>query len=158
MSPPATLHTAHHLHCTKRATCPLTKLITLGPLMPLQRVLSCTSKTHLHIQKCILIISRQLRILVFPVPDTRFVRRPSSVRLCLRPPAVGFSRLSCVWPAGGCAPPVIFKKNHTPHRAAHRPTPLTHTKQRQLLTHRPTPAYRAPPPTLHTAHATPPAL
>jgi hypothetical protein len=39
------------------------------------------------------------------------------VRLCLRPPAVGFTRLSCVWPAGGgCAPPVISKKTYVlPH-------------------------------------------
>jgi hypothetical protein len=47
----------------------------------------------------------------FP-PDIGCVRRPSSVRLCLRPPAVEFTRLSCVWPAGGgCAPPVIPKKS-----------------------------------------------
>jgi hypothetical protein len=43
--------------------------------------------------------------------DIGCVRRPSSVRLCLRPPAVEFTRLSCVWPAGGgCAPPVISQK------------------------------------------------
>ena len=45
-------------------------------------------------------------------PDIGCVRRSLSVRLCLWPPAVGFTRLSCVWPAGvGCAPPVIFQKN-----------------------------------------------
>ena len=44
-------------------------------------------------------------------PDIGCVRRPSSVRLCLRPPAVEFTRLSYVWTAGGgCAPPVISKK------------------------------------------------
>jgi hypothetical protein len=44
-------------------------------------------------------------------PDIGCVRRPSLVRLCLRPPAVEFTQLSCVWPAGGgCAPPVISKK------------------------------------------------
>ena len=45
-------------------------------------------------------------------PGIGCVRRPSSVRLCLRPPAVGLCPAVCVWPAGGgCAPPVTFKKN-----------------------------------------------
>jgi hypothetical protein len=34
-------------------------------------------------------------------PDIGCVRRPSLVRLCLRPLAVEFTRLRCVWPAGG---------------------------------------------------------
>ena len=33
-------------------------------------------------------------------PVIRCVRRPSLVRLSLRPPAVGVTRLSCAWPAG----------------------------------------------------------
>ena len=45
-------------------------------------------------------------------PGIGCVRRPSSVRLCLRPPAVGLCPAVCVWPAGGgCAPPVTFKEN-----------------------------------------------
>jgi hypothetical protein len=44
-------------------------------------------------------------------PGIGCVRRPSSVRLCLRPPAVGLCPAVCVWPAdGGCAPPVTFRK------------------------------------------------
>jgi hypothetical protein len=44
-------------------------------------------------------------------PGIGCVRRPSSARLCLRPPAVGLCPAVCVWPAGGgCAPPVTFKK------------------------------------------------
>jgi hypothetical protein len=47
-------------------------------------------------------------------PDIRCVRRPSSVRLSLRPPAVGVTQLSCVRPAsGGCAPLGISKKQYT---------------------------------------------
>ena len=58
------------------------------------------------------------------------VRRPSSVRLCLQPPAVGFTRLRwlrCVWPAGGgCAPPppcnpkkMIYSKSGNAVRERH---------------------------------------
>jgi len=44
-------------------------------------------------------------------PEIRCVRCPSSVRLSLRPPAVGVTRLSCVAPAGeGCAPLASFQK------------------------------------------------
>jgi hypothetical protein len=43
------------------------------------------------------------------------VRRPSSVRLSLWPPAVGVTRVSCVWPAGGgCAPPWYHQTKYQP--------------------------------------------
>jgi hypothetical protein len=46
-----------------------------------------------------------------------YVWRPSSVRLCLRPPAVRLCPAVCVWPAGGrCAPPVTFNTKRTKKR------------------------------------------
>jgi hypothetical protein len=61
-------------------------------------------------------------------PGIGCVRRPSSVRLCLRPPAVRLCPAVCVWPAGGgCAPPVTFKKKQKkrfPAAAAATPKPL----------------------------------
>ena len=61
-----------------------------------------------HPQTCTLFWSRR-----WAPPDIGCVRRPSSVRLCLRPPAVGLCLAVCVWPAGGgCGPPVNFQKKY----------------------------------------------
>jgi hypothetical protein len=51
-------------------------------------------------------------------PGMGWVRRPSSVKLCLRPPAVGLCPAVCVLPAGGgCVPPVTFQKKHVAESA-----------------------------------------